>query len=161
MLAAPLRVRDVVAGHQAFVAFRIFSTVAVYLAAIAAFGGVRSPLAILAIPAATLTGIAFAAPIAAWGAYTESDASFVAIFRFAILPLFLFSGTFFPVASMPVPFQALAYATPLWHGVDLCRQFTLGAVVGWTAFADLVFLAAWIVGSLTVAAITYRRRLGT
>src|SRR5262249_25092319 len=95
----------------------------------------------------------------AWGAYTESDASFVAIFRFAILPLFLFSGTFFPVSSMPVPFQALAYATPLWHGIDLCRQLTLGSVVPSVALADLVFLLAWIVGCLTLAVISYRRRL--
>jgi lipooligosaccharide transport system permease protein len=159
MLAAPLRVKDVVAGHQTFIALRILATVSIYLVAITAFGAVLSPLAILAIPAATLTGIAFAAPIAAWGAYTESDASFVAIFRFAILPLFLFSGTFFPVSSMPVPFQALAYATPLWHGIDLCRQFTLGAVVTSTALADFVFLVAWIVASLTFAVISYRRRL--
>jgi lipooligosaccharide transport system permease protein len=159
MLAAPLRVKDVVAGHQAFIALRILTTVSVYLLAITAFGAVRSPFAILAIPAATLTGMAFAAPIAAWGAYTESDASFVAIFRFAILPLFLFSGTFFPVSSMPAPFEFLAYATPLWHGIDLCRQFTLGQVVATTAVADLLVVLAWIVGSLTVAVITYRRRL--
>jgi lipooligosaccharide transport system permease protein len=161
MLAAPLRVKDLVAGHQAFIALRIFATVSVYLVAITAFGAVLSPLAILAIPVATLTGIAFAAPIAAWGAYTESDASFVAIMRFGILPLFLFSGTFFPVSSMPVPFQALAYATPLWHGIDLCRQLTLGHVVPSVALADLVFLLAWIVGALTLAVISYRRRLVT
>ena len=159
MLAAPLRVKDLVAGHQAFIALRILATVSVYLLAITAFGAVHSPLAILAIPAATLTGIAFAAPIAAWAAYTESDASFVAIFRFAVLPLFLFSGTFFPVSSMPVPFQFLAYATPLWHGIDLCRQFTLGQVVASAALADLIVILAWIVGSLTLAVITYRRRL--
>jgi lipooligosaccharide transport system permease protein len=161
MLAAPLRVKDLVTGHQAFIAIRIFVTVSVYLVAITAFGAVRSPLAILAIPVATLTGMCFAATIAAWGAYTESDASFVAIFRFAILPLFLFSGTFFPVASMPVPFRVVAYATPLYHGTDLCRQLTLGQVVSSVAAADLVFLLAWTVCAMTVAVITYRRRLVT
>lgn len=161
MLAAPLRVRDLVAGHQTFIAFRIFVTVSVYLAAITAFGAVLSPLAILAIPVATLTGIAFAAPIAAWGAYTETDSSFVAIFRFGVLPLFLFSGSFFPVSSMPLFFQALAYATPLSHGIDLCRQLTLGQVVASTALADLAFLVAWTVASLTLAVISYRRRLVT
>ena len=159
MLAAPLRVKDLVAGHQTFIAMRIFATVSVYLVAITAFGAVESPLAILAIPVATLTGMAFAAPIAAWGAYTESDASFVAIFRFGIIPMFLFSGTFFPVSSMPVPFQFVAYATPLWHGIDLCRQLTLGQVVAPVALADLVFLVAWTVCALTFAVITYRRRL--
>jgi len=159
MLAAPLRVKDLLVGHQAFIALRILSTVTVYLAVIAAFGAVKSPLAILAIPAAGLVGVAFAAPIAAWGAYTESDASFVAIFRFLILPMFLFSGTFFPVSQLPAPFEAVAYATPLWHGVDLCRQLTLGEVVVPSAIAHVVFLAAWIVASLTLAVISYRRKL--
>jgi len=159
MLAAPLRVKDLLVGHQVFIALRILSTVTVYLAVIAAFGAVKSPLAILAIPAAGLVGVAFAAPIAAWGAYTESDASFVAIFRFLILPMFLFSGTFFPVSQLPAPFEAVAYATPLWHGVDLCRQLTLGEVVVPSAIAHVVFLTAWIVASLTLAVISYRRKL--
>jgi lipooligosaccharide transport system permease protein len=159
MLSAPLRVRDIVIGHQAFIASRVLATVAVYLVVITAFGAVRSPLAILAVPAAGLVGMAFASVIAAWGAHTESDASFVAIFRFLILPMFLFSGTFFPVSSLPLPFEAAAYLTPLWHGVDLCRQLTLGDVVGWALLAHVVFLVAWITAGLTFARITYSRRL--
>ena len=106
MLATPLRVGDVLLGHQAFIAFRMLMTATVYLAVIAAFGAVNSPLGILAIPVAVLVGIAFAAPIAAWGAYTENEASFVAIFRFVILPMFLFSGTFFPIEQLPEALQA-------------------------------------------------------
>jgi lipooligosaccharide transport system permease protein len=159
MLATPLRVRDVVFGHQAFIASRMLTTAAVYFAVIVAFGGIESPLGMLAIPVAAMVGMAFAAPIAAWGAYTETDTSFVAIFRFVILPMFLFSGVFFPVSKLPVLFEALAYATPLWHGVDLCRQLTLGEVVGWSAAAHFVVLVAWLVGGLTIAMISYRRRL--
>jgi lipooligosaccharide transport system permease protein len=159
MLATPLRVRDVVFGHQTFIAARMLMTAAVYFAVIAAFGGIESPLGLLAIPVAAMVGIAFAAPIAAWGAYTETETSFVAIFRFVILPMFLFSGVFFPVSKLPAVFEAVAYATPLWHGVDLCRQLTLGDVVGWSALAHFTFLVAWIVGSLTIAMISYRRRL--
>jgi lipooligosaccharide transport system permease protein len=159
MLSAPLRARDILVGHQSFIAARILSTVTVYLVVITAFGAVRSPLAILAIPAAGLVGMAFAWPIAAWGAYTLSDVSFVAINRFLILPMFLFSGTFFPVARMPLPFEAVAYATPLWHGVDLIRELTLGDVVAWNTLAHVVFLIAWTVVGLTLAGISYRRRL--
>ena len=110
MLATPLRVVDVLAGHQAFIAFRMVMTSSVYLAAIAAFGAVNSPLGILAIPVTVLVGIAFAAPIAAWGAYTQTDQSFVAIFRFGILPMFLFSGTFFPIERLPGVLEVVAYA---------------------------------------------------
>src|SRR5918992_4862611 len=144
MLATPLRVVDVVLGHQGFIAMRMLSTATIYLLAITAFGAVESPLAILAIPVAVLVGLAFAAPIAAWGAYTETDASFVAIFRFLIVPMFLFSGTFFPVSELPTVLQGIAYVTPLWHGVDLCRQLTLGEVAGSSALAHVGALMAWI-----------------
>jgi lipooligosaccharide transport system permease protein len=159
MLASPLRVGDVVAGHQTFIALRILGTATVYVLVITAFGAMSSPLGVLAIPAAGLVGMAFAAPIAAWGAYTESDASFVAIFRFLILPMFLFSGTFFPVDELPRVLQAVAYVTPLWHGVDLCRQLTLGEVATASALAHVLALVAFVVAGMTVARISYRRKL--
>jgi len=159
MLATPLRIGDVLLGHQAFIAFRMLMTASVYLAAIAAFGAVNSPLGILAIPVTVLVGIAFAAPIAAWGAYTESDASFVAIFRFLVLPMFLFSGTFFPIERLPGVLEVVAYATPLWHGVDLCRQLTLGDVDPTSAAFHLAYLLGFTAIGLAAAYSSYRRRL--
>jgi lipooligosaccharide transport system permease protein len=159
MLATPLRIGDVLLGHQAFIAFRMLMTAAVYLTAIAVFGAVNSPLGILAIPVTVLVGIAFAAPIAAWGAYTESDASFVAIFRFLVLPMFLFSGTFFPIERLPGVLEVVAYATPLWHGVDLCRQLTLGDVHPASATLHLAYLLGFTALGLAAAYWSYRRRL--
>ena len=159
MLATPLRIVDIVLGHQGFIAFRMFMTATIYLAAIAAFGAVSSPLGILAIPVTVLVGLAFAAPIAAWGAYTETDASFVAIFRFGILPMFLFSGTFFPIDRLPGVLELVAYATPLWHGVDLCRQLTLGDVDPGSALVHLAYLVAFTAAGLALAFYSYRRRL--
>jgi lipooligosaccharide transport system permease protein len=159
MLASPLRVRDVVFGHQAFVLLRVVTTATVYLAVITAFGAVSSPLGLLTIPVAGLVGLAFAAPIAAWGAYTESDASFVAIFRFVILPMFLFSGTFVPISKLPAPIEAFAWVTPLWQGVDLCRQLTLGEVVAWSAAVHVVYLTVWSAVGLALALASYRRKL--
>ena len=75
---------------------------------IAAFGAVNSWTAILAVPVAVLVGLAFSTPIAAWAAHTETEVSFVAIFRFVILPMFLFSGTFFPVEELPRPLEVIA-----------------------------------------------------
>src|SRR5262249_24047375 len=126
MLATPLRVRDVVLAHQAFIASRMFSTALVYFVVIAAFGAVSSPLGVL-------VGRAYSTFIAAWGANTENEASFVAIFRFGIIPMFLFSGSFFPISRLPAPLELIAYLTPLWHGVDLCRMLVLGDVVAWLA----------------------------
>ncbi len=159
MLASPLRVADVVFGHQAFIVLRILGTATVYAIVITAFGAMQSPLGILAIPAAGLVGLAFSSCIAAWGARSETDSSFVAIFRFLILPMFLFSGTFFPISQLPVVLQFVAYLTPLWHGVDLCRQLTLGDVYLASAFAHVAALLAWAAIGLTFARITYRNRL--
>jgi lipooligosaccharide transport system permease protein len=159
MLATPLRIRDVLLGHQTYIAARLLLTSTVYLAVIAAFGAVRSPLGILAIPVAALVGLAFSAPIAAWAAHTQTDSSFVVIFRFVILPMFLFSGTFFPISKLPAPLEAVAYLTPLWNGVDLCRQLTLGDVRPASAVAHAVYLVGWIACFLAVAHVTYRRRL--
>jgi lipooligosaccharide transport system permease protein len=159
MLATPLRVGDVLLGHQAWVAARLTMIATIYLVVITAFGGVSSPLAILAIPVAVLVGIAFSAPIAAWAAHTETEVSFVAIFRFVVLPMFLFSGTFFPISSLPSALEVLAHVTPLWHGVSLCRQLTLGEVELWKALGHLLYLVSFAGVGLLLARYTYRKRL--
>ena len=72
--------------------------------------------------------IAFATPIAAYSATQKTMNSFNYIFRFGITPLFLFSGTFFPVSQLPSFLQPIAYLTPLYHGVALCRSLGLGTI---------------------------------
>jgi lipooligosaccharide transport system permease protein len=158
MLATPLRIRDVVLGHQAYFVFRLVMTATVYFVVITAFGAVESPIGVLAIPVTVLVGLAFTAPLAAWAAHTQTEVSFVAIFRFVILPMFLFSGTFFPISSLPTALEVIAWFTPLWHGVTLCRDLTLGTV----APADLLHLAyllACVTAGLVAARFTYSRRL--
>jgi lipooligosaccharide transport system permease protein len=159
MIATPLGVRDVVLGHQAWMMVRLAGTSTVYLAVIAAFGGVDSFWGILALPACVLVGAAFTAPLAAYAATQDQDAAFVPINRFVILPMFLFSGTFFPVSRLPLPLEWLAYATPLWHGVDLCRELTLGHVHLVRALVHVAYLLALVVGGLIWAHRTYGRRL--
>ncbi len=159
MLATPLRVTDIVLGHQAYFALRLLSTSAIYLVVIAAFGAVSSPLGILAIPVGVLVGLAFSCPLAAWAAHTETEVSFIAIFRFVILPMFLFSGTFFPVEELPAPLEVVAYFTPLYHGVELCRSLTLGTAELLPSLGHLAFLLAVIGVGLAAAHVTYRRRL--
>ena len=158
MLATPLRIRDVVFGHQAYLAFRLFLTATIYFVVITAFGAVESPLGILAIPVTVLVGLSFSGPIAAWAAHAQNEASFVAIFRFIILPMFLFSGTFFPISNLPTPLEVVAWFTPLWHGVTLCRDLTLGTV-SWGDLGHVAYLLAFVAVGLLAARWTYARRL--
>ncbi|GIU94812.1 MAG: transport permease protein [Gaiellaceae bacterium] len=159
MLASPLRVGDILLGHQAFIALRLLMTTTIYLLVITVFGAVESPLAVLTVPVGVLVGLAFSAPMAAWAAHTETDASFVTIFRFVILPMFLFSGIFFPVTQLPRVFELVAYATPLWNGVALSRQLSLGEAWHWSAAYHLGFLLVWTAVALVLAYASYRRRL--
>ena len=159
MLATPLRIRDIVFGHQAWMVTRVVSSCAVYLVVIAAFGGVHSPLAILAVPACLLIGLAFSAPLAGYSATCEDDGAFPVVNRFAIVPMFLFSGTFFPISQLPTPLEWLAYATPLWHGVDLCRSLTLGTAEWPLSILHVVYLGAWGAAGIVFALHTYRQRL--
>ena len=89
-----------------------------------AFGAIASPWAALAHPGgASSPGWRYATPIFAFAATPENDSGFAMLFRFGIMPMFLFSGTFFPVS--PAARRAAARSPtsmPLWHGVDLCRD---------------------------------------
>lgn len=126
MYATPIRPKDIALGNLAWIAFRVLLISCVFVLVTALFGAAASPLIVLAIPAAVLTGMAFAGPIAAFSATQRTVEKFNAVFRFGITPLFLFSGTFFPVESLPTFLQVVAWFTPLYHGVALCRELALG-----------------------------------
>jgi lipooligosaccharide transport system permease protein len=161
MLATPLSVTDVLLGTISWIAVRLTIVSSIYLAVIAAFGVAQSPLTLLALPAAILTGLAFACPIAAFSATCTNDTYFSAIYRFGIVPLFLFSGTFFPISQLPAWLQPLAYATPLYHGVTLCREFVLGQVDWPLVPVHAGYLLALVIVGYVIARGTFRRRLIT
>ncbi|MGH8889664.1 MAG: ABC transporter permease [Acidothermaceae bacterium] len=133
MAATPLTPRDILVGHLMWIAARVSMVAGIYLAIVAAFGAARSALAVVALPVCLLVGLAFATPIVAYSATRETDYGFAALQRFAIMPMFLFSGTFFSVSQLPWVIRPIAWITPLWHGVSLCRDLTTGRLEagGW------------------------------
>jgi lipooligosaccharide transport system permease protein len=128
MYATPITPRDVALGNIVWFGARLLLISAVFTLVIVLFGAAISPMVVLAIPVAVLTGLAFATPIAAFSATQRTPDRFAAIFRFGITPLFLFSGTFYPVESLPAVVQPLAWITPLYHGVTLARGLSLGTL---------------------------------
>ncbi len=143
MVATPLRPVDIAAGQIAFIAFRVVTTCAVFLALIAAFGAIHSPLGVLCLAVALLVGLAFGTPVFAIATRLESDAGFAMIYRFGVVPMFLFSGAFFPVSQLPDAIEWLAYLTPLWHGVVLSRDLSLGSVPIGPALGHVGYLLLW------------------
>jgi lipooligosaccharide transport system permease protein len=160
-LATPLRVVDLLAGHLLFVLLRLVISVTVFLGVMAAFGAIGSSWAVLALPVAVLTGMAHATPIFAFAAAQENDAGFAMLFRFGIVPMFLFSGTFFPVSQLPDILQPVAWVTPLWHGVSLCRDLSLGHPHLGSALLHLAVPAVWTVAGFLLARRVFHRRLVT
>jgi lipooligosaccharide transport system permease protein len=157
--ASPLRPADIFRGHLLFMTMRIAMNAALVTVYMWAFGATRSAWVVLAWPAATLTGLAFAAPIAAWAVTIKTDTTFAYLFRFGMMPLMLFSGTFFPLSQLPGWLRPLAYATPLWHGVDLCRMLSLGNIDVTRVLVHLAYLAALSALGIGAGARTYRGRL--
>jgi lipooligosaccharide transport system permease protein len=159
MLATPLGVSDVLRGHLLWILFRVATSCAIYAAVMAAFGAFVSPWAVLAPPAAVLTGMAFATPIAAFAVTQDRDLGFAVLSRFVIVPMFMFSGTFFPVEELPGLLEPIAYVTPLWHGVDLARELSLGTAGLGPSLLHAGYLGLWVVGGAVAAVVAFRRRL--
>ncbi|MGX6607760.1 ABC transporter permease [Micromonosporaceae bacterium Da 78-11] len=157
--AAPLRVVDILGGHLAFMLFRITLSAAAFLAVAACFGALHSWWAPLAVVVAMLVGLAVAAPTTAYSAMITSDSYLAILMRFAVLPMSLFSGVFFPVDSLPVLLRWVAYALPLWHGVELSRDALLGLAPGVAGLWHVVYLLAWCAGGCFLAHRQFRRRL--
>jgi len=159
MLATPLGVLDVLVGHLLFIGARVLIGSTIFLAVMTAFGAVDSPLALLTLPAALLTGLAFATPVVAYSAVLENDYGFAVLLRFVVVPLFLFGGVFYPVSQLPLVLEQLAYLTPLWHGVALSRELALGTATLGATLLHVAYLVVWIVVGFVFAARNYQRRL--
>ncbi len=157
--ATPLRPADLFHGHVLFTALRLLLNSTVFLIVMVLFGAAKSPWVIACLPVAILTGLAFSVPIEAYAVTRTKDNSFAVLFRFVIIPLFLFSGTFFPVSQLPAVIRPIAYLTPLWHGVALCRELSLGTVQLGSAAEHVGYLLVVIAIGLYVGNWTYRRRL--
>ncbi len=160
-LATPLRIVDVMTGHAVMLGIRVSVCAAAFAAVLAVLGLIDSAAGLLCVPAAVLTGLAFACPTMALTAATRTDQSLVLLLRFVVVPLFLISGTFFPVAQLPVVLQAVVWACPLWHGVELCRDATSAMVTlpWWAVAGHIGYLLLWTVGGWFVARAAFIRRL--
>jgi lipooligosaccharide transport system permease protein len=158
-VASPLRIVDIFGGHLAFVLFRVLISVAAFLVVAWLFGTLHSPWALTVLPISLLLGLAVAAPTMAYTAVIDSDNYLMLLFRFAVIPMSLFAGVFFPVESLPTVLRWLAYISPLWHGVDLSRAAMLGVAPEWSIPGHVVYLALWSAAGWWLCRRAFRRRL--
>jgi lipooligosaccharide transport system permease protein len=161
MVATPLTPAAIALGQLGWIATRALMTGVAFAVVVIAFGAAGSPGFLLVVPVGVLTALAFAAPIGAFMSTQRDTTVFNSIWRFGITPLFLFSGTFFPIEQLPAILQPLAWLLPLWHGVDLARALSLGTVMDapLLQLAHVAILAAGAVAGTVAIVVMFRRRL--
>jgi lipooligosaccharide transport system permease protein len=127
-ITTPISPTDIVVGRVYWGVIRLTFILLVFAIISVLFEALEMTHALLAVPPAVLTGIAFQTVVTAYTVTREDDQALSTLFRFGIIPLFLFSGTFFPISQLPQYLQTVAYFTPLFHGVELVRKVALPEV---------------------------------
>ncbi|HJR45034.1 MAG TPA: ABC transporter permease [Actinomycetota bacterium] len=158
MLASPLSVRNIFFGELGWMAVTLAQISIPFFGIMALFDVFDSPTAILAVPIVILLGLSCAAPVFALTATLQTDEAYTWLFRFVVTPLFLLSGTFFPIEELPAWGRVLAQATPLYHGVELVRQFTIFDV-GISALWHVAYLVGLLTAGILVGVRNLERRL--
>src|SRR5438128_4157520 len=157
ILATPLGVADVALGEVTWALIRGTLYALGFIVVMAALGLIMSPWAILAVPAAMLIGFTFAAVGTAASTFVRTWQDFDLVL-IVMIPLFLFSATFYPITLYPGPLQVFIQLTPLYHGVDLLRSLTTGNI-GPSILFDLLYLVILGSAALLVAAARLERLL--
>ncbi len=160
MAATPLTVGQIVCAQLAFVVFRVATTSVVFILVMTPFGVFTSVGgAVGAFFVQLMLGLAFAAPVFAYSATLRTEEGFTVIFRLLMIPLFLFSGAFFPLHNLPGPLEAVAKVTPLWQGVDVTRMLSLGTWQTGPAVWHLLYLLVLCAVGTWLAVRALSRRL--
>lgn len=163
-ISTPISPADIVVGRFLWAIFRLTFVLVVFGLIATLLGAIDLGPALLAVPPGVLTGLAFTTAITAYTVTRENEISLSTLFRFGIIPLFLFSGTFFPISQLPDFLQPIAFATPLFHGVELVRKIALPGVDGSVVtsipiWVHLAYLVVMTVVGLVLSARWLDRRL--
>jgi len=160
MTAGPISPAQVAVAHLTWISAKTAGSGLIYIAVIAGFGGIAGPGILVSLLAAVLTGAAVAALVTAYSGRLETEGgAFSVLFRLVLIPMTLFSGTFFPIDRLPGWIQPLAWVSPLWHGTELARAAALGRWVPLAALGHLGYLLALIALGTGLAMRVYTRRL--
>lgn len=148
--ATPLTPGQIASGHILAVCVRFLFHSAVFTGVLVLVGATSSPLVWLQILTATLGGLALGVPIMAYiSTLREEKGHGALIQRFVIMPLFLFSGTFYPLENLPGPLQAIGWISPIWHANELGRVLSFGQptspamIAAHLGYLVVVTLLAW------------------
>lgn len=165
-VTTPLSTAQLFVGHAGWIGFRALIGATVYLLPLLLFGIPERLTTVLAPFVAALTATAFAAPLSAWSGHVvsqgQTEQSFPMILRLGILPMYLFSGAFYPIEQLPLVLEWIARVLPVWHGVELVRGLIIDTDLSLSGgLTHLAVLAAYTALGMVVGARTFTKALGT
>lgn len=158
-LASPIGVEGLLLGHLFWSTARVFFVSVVFAVVIALFHVAPLLESLLAVIPAVLVGSAMVSATTAFTVRLKGMQGLAMYFRFVIIPMFLFSGAFFPVTQLPNWLQPVAFVTPMFHGVELARAIMLNQTPAIAWWASVLYLLAWIVGFGVLSVAPLRRKL--
>jgi lipooligosaccharide transport system permease protein len=161
MRSTPLTARQISLGIFLAAMARAIVSIVIYWIVLYFFGALESNTAWLAMPAALLAGASMAAVMLALAARIENENFFFTLVgRFIMIPMFLFSGTFYPLTQMPVFLQFFVWISPLWHATELGRYLTYDyPLSGLQVAIHMVVLTSMVVIGLFLSARVFAKRL--
>jgi lipooligosaccharide transport system permease protein len=164
ILATPVSVADLINGILMWGAIHLAFTLGVFAIIAVLFEAIEPLPALLALVPAVLGGLAFQATATAITARLEDETGLTTMMRFGIVPMFLFSGTFFPISQLPDWLEPIAIATPLFHAVELVRKIALPdigppVVTSIALWVHLLYLLVMTAGAWLLAIRFLHRRL--
>jgi lipooligosaccharide transport system permease protein len=162
MNATPLSGNHIAMGVFFNSLIRVIFTAVIYWLVMLAFGVLESPRAWLAIFTAVMAGAAFGALMQALAGMLENeDVFFTVLGRFVIMPLFLFSGTFYPLTNMPIYLQWIGWISPLWHATELGRWLSYGhEISSQMLYVHFIFLNSLLLIGIIASRRIFTKRLG-
>jgi lipooligosaccharide transport system permease protein len=158
VLATPMGITEIALGEMLWALIRAALYAVVMFVIMLVFGLILSPWGLLIVPAALLVAAAFAAAGLAGTSYLRTVNDFDVPMGLIVMPMFLFSGTFFPIEAYPEPIQVFMQLTPLYHAINLIRGLSLG-VVGLAQLWDFIYLVAFFAICITLAMRQMEKRL--
>ena len=160
--ASPLTPEQIALGQIIAVTVRLLLQSAIYFGVVALFGASPSAWGWASILVATLAGLSFGLPLMAYAASIKEDkGQFAMVMRFIVMPLFLFSGTFFPLDTLPLAVRWIGWISPIWHGTELGRVLSYGyEEPPLLTIAHVVFLLALCVVGWILTKRQFVKRMG-
>lgn len=152
---------DIANGVMAVAAIRVFVTTGLYAGVLVALGSIEIDRVLPIYLVVCLAALCYGAVIMAASSYVTENGHFIEIInRLVIFPMFMFSGTFFPLESLPIFLQIFGWLSPLWHASDLARTISYaGDTPVWLTALHVGYLTLWAVGGLALAYRQFTARL--